>query len=139
MGAGVAQDEKEGARWLRISAEAGNPAAQVDFANLLVQGGGTSQDKEQIVRWFAQAAKSGDWQPSMLGSVWSRALASSPTSKMPRCGCVAPPAASLKRSISMVACWRKVVDWRPISRVHAFGLRGRPRPIWLMRKWRSAR
>ena len=46
--------------------------------------------RTEATRWLQRAARS--------GSVWSRASASNPTSKMPHCGCVAPPKVFLNRS-----------------------------------------
>jgi uncharacterized protein len=43
-----------------MSAEAGDPASQVDLANLVLQGQGGEEDPARIARWFAQAAESGD-------------------------------------------------------------------------------
>ena len=59
-GAGVAADPDEAARWLRVSGEAGDPASQVDLANLVLDGAGSAEDRGRVAHWFEQAAASGD-------------------------------------------------------------------------------
>jgi uncharacterized protein len=59
-GAGVAADPDEAARWLRVSGEAGDPASQIDLANLVLDGAGSAEDSARVAHWFEQAAASGD-------------------------------------------------------------------------------
>ena len=59
-GAGVAQDRDEAAKWLRVTADAGDPASQVDLANLVLQGGGDREDPQMVAGWFLEAARTGD-------------------------------------------------------------------------------
>ena len=40
----MTQDDEEAARWLRSSAVAGDPASQVDLANLVLEGAGEPGD-----------------------------------------------------------------------------------------------
>ena len=58
-GAGVPRDNGEAARWLRVSAEAGDQAAQADLGNLVLKGAGAADDPVRIARWFEQAASAG--------------------------------------------------------------------------------
>jgi hypothetical protein len=55
-----ANELEEAARWLRIAAEAGDRASQVDFANLLLDGQGDTQDSAKIAQWFTTSALEGD-------------------------------------------------------------------------------
>ena len=57
---GVTRDKEEGARWLRVSAQAGHQVAQVDLANLVLEGAGEAEDSSRIAGWFKQAASAGD-------------------------------------------------------------------------------
>jgi len=59
-GAGVPRDADEARRWLRVSAEAGDRASQVDFANLLIEGTANAEDSAKLAEWFQKAAASGD-------------------------------------------------------------------------------
>ena len=50
----------EAARWLRISAEAGDTRSKYDLAALVMQGQATSEDSVRTREWFEEAAASGD-------------------------------------------------------------------------------
>ena len=61
-GDGVLEDEAEAARWIRLAAERGYAAAQIDLAFRYASGRGVLKDDAESVRWFRRAAEQGDWR-----------------------------------------------------------------------------
>lgn len=59
-GQGVAQDEKEAARWYRLAAQQGLAAAQFSLGVLYKHGRGVPQDYQEALRWITLAAEQGD-------------------------------------------------------------------------------
>ncbi|HVJ51836.1 MAG TPA: tetratricopeptide repeat protein [Aliidongia sp.] len=53
-------DPEIAARWLRVAAEHGLPAAQVRFGRMLLEGRGVAQDAAAALGWFQTAARSHD-------------------------------------------------------------------------------
>jgi hypothetical protein len=55
-GRGVPQDDVEAARWYRLAADQGYPAAQYNLASMLFEGRGVAQDLVAALMWFNLAA-----------------------------------------------------------------------------------
>ena len=53
------KEDEEAARWFRRGAEAGDLAAQHDYALLLLQGRGVIKDEKAAARWYSAAAAQG--------------------------------------------------------------------------------
>lgn len=60
LGQGVAQDDAEAVRWLRLAAEQDHIFAQRDLGFLYAEGQGVAQDDAEAARWFRRAAEQGD-------------------------------------------------------------------------------
>jgi TPR repeat protein len=58
-GQGVAQDDKEAAKWFLRAAEQGQVNAQTSLGLMYLNGQGVPQDYEQAVKWFRLAAEQG--------------------------------------------------------------------------------
>ena len=58
-GEGVDQDFKEAMKWYRLSADHGNPKAQVNIGFLYKEGKGVPQDHAEAFRWYRLAADQG--------------------------------------------------------------------------------
>ncbi|MGI9296864.1 MAG: trypsin-like peptidase domain-containing protein [Gammaproteobacteria bacterium] len=59
-GEGVAEDDREAARWFRLAAEQGNAKAQFNLGNSYYNGEGVVTSKREAVRWYRLAAEQGN-------------------------------------------------------------------------------
>lgn len=48
------------ARWYRLAAEAGDPIAQLNYAEMLERGMGVGRDRDAALRWYRRAADQGN-------------------------------------------------------------------------------
>lgn len=58
-GHGVSQDYAEAIKWLRLSADQGNPAAQTNLGVIYADGRGVTQDFKEAIKWYQAAAAQG--------------------------------------------------------------------------------
>lgn len=59
-GDGVAPDQAEGARWIRLAAEQHDPIAQYYLGALYEHGNGVNRDGTEAMRWYQSAAMQGN-------------------------------------------------------------------------------
>ncbi len=59
-GDGVATNESEAFRWIRVAAERGEPVAQNRLGSMFERGQGVTADAGEAAFWYEQAAKSGN-------------------------------------------------------------------------------
>ena len=59
-GHGVPQNDREAERWLRLAADQGNAAAQLNMGLTYARGRGVPQDYREAERWFLLAADQGE-------------------------------------------------------------------------------
>jgi TPR repeat protein len=130
-GAGEAQDNDEVARWLRVSAAAGDQNSQTDLANLVPEGGWCCGGPAKGFRLVRAYAMSGDLVAAFnLGSAWSKGWGrerrtTSSVMAAPR----HPRIAGCPINICTVACW--VVAPHPTCIERARGLKGQRVPLCL--------
>ena len=60
IGAGVAEDDVEAARWYLLAAQQGLASAQAALAVMYSRGEGVAQDYVEAAKWFRLAAQQGD-------------------------------------------------------------------------------
>jgi len=70
-GRGVAQSDKEAAKWYKMAAEQGNPEAQFNLGHFFATGRGMLQRDEKAAQWFRKAADQGHVDAQQhLGSLY---------------------------------------------------------------------
>ena len=86
-GFGVPQDYAEALRWLRLSAEQGQPIAQSNLGRIYGLGLGVSQDYAEAVKWFHLSAERGDsYGQYMLAVLYAAGQGSYRIMCWPTCG-----------------------------------------------------
>jgi TPR repeat protein len=56
----VPKDYAEAAKWLRKSADQGNPTAQCDLGICYFKGDGVQKDRDEAVKWLRKSADQGN-------------------------------------------------------------------------------
>ena len=59
-GEGVAEDDKEAAKWYRLAADQGDADAQYNLGVMYDEGEGVAEDDKEAVKWYRLAADQGD-------------------------------------------------------------------------------
>ncbi|WP_202988074.1 tetratricopeptide repeat protein [Pseudomonas typographi] len=80
----LTRNPQHATRWIATAARAGLPAAQVVWAQLLLEGRGVERDPAGAFTWFAKAAAAGDIEAcNMLGRCYERVGAYQQTLSLP--------------------------------------------------------
>jgi TPR repeat protein len=73
LGHGVAQDDREAAKWYEMAASSGHPLAQYRLGAMYDEGRGVSQSLSKAMKWHRKAAQQGDLPAQIsLGLIYGR-------------------------------------------------------------------
>jgi TPR repeat protein len=61
MSRGTPEEEAQGAHWIRVAAEHGDPFAQANLASLFAKGRAMAQDDAAATQWYRRAAEQGHY------------------------------------------------------------------------------